>query len=321
MILKKTKLGLTFDILEDYKIFMNIYKLALFIPFLFIMACSASYEEIREINIGKPKTFQEHVFFNYQQKANFEAKEMHDWNSAKLYSEKALRAQRGENIYPEQISYWKLPFDKVKDIKVGYFNLLNIYDEALLIDPKNLAIAISSLDCWAEQEEEKWQTWDIKDCKNNFHSAMHEIYNKISLENNKKESLKEKSKELQKNESNLTIVTQNDKKEIMQIIYFDFDNFILSEVSKKTLTNFLDKNKNDLSRYIIFGHTDTKGTKTYNLNLSFKRAEAVRAILLNEGISEKNVSILGKGENQLAVSTPDETKHPANRRAEIKILN
>ena len=61
--------------------------------------------------------------------------------------------------------------------------------------------------------------------------------------------------------------------------------------------------------------------KTYNLNLSFKRAEAVRAILLNEGISEKNVSILGKGENQLAVSTPDETKHPANRRAEIKILN
>ena len=114
MILKKTKLGLTFDILEDYKIFMNIYKLALFIPFLFIMACSASYEEIREINIGKPKTFQEHVFFNYQQKANFEAEEMHDWNSAKLYSEKALRAQRGENIYPEQISYWKLPLDKVK---------------------------------------------------------------------------------------------------------------------------------------------------------------------------------------------------------------
>ena len=28
-----------------------------------------------------------------------------------------------------------------------------------------------------------------------------------------------------------------------------------------------------------------------------------------------------KGENQLAVATPDETKHPANRRAEIKILN
>jgi len=285
------------------------------------MACSSSYEEVRQINLNEPSSFQDHLFFNYQQKANFEAKKMHDWNSAKLYSEKALRAQNGENIYPEKISYWKLPADRVKDIKVGYVNLLNIYDEALFIDPKNLAKAISSLDCWAEQEEEKWQTWDIKDCKNNFHYAMHQIYDNISTKNNKKESLKKNNQEIKKSESNVTIITQNDKKEIMQIIYFDFDNFKLSEVSKKTLINFLDKNKNYLSRYIIFGHTDTKGTKTYNLNLSFKRAEAVREILLNEGISEKNLTILGKGENQLAVSTADETKHPANRRAEIKILN
>ena len=164
-----SKLGLTFDILEVYKVFVNIYKLFLFIPILFIMACSASYEEVKKINLGEPKTFQEHLFYNYQQKANFEAKEMHDWNSAKLYSEKALKAQTGEKIYPEKISKWKLSSDKIKDIKIGYFNLLNIYEEALLIDPKNLAKAISSLDCWAEQEEEEWQIWDIDKCKNDFH--------------------------------------------------------------------------------------------------------------------------------------------------------
>ena len=107
----------------------------------------------------------------------------------------------------------------------------------------------------------------------------------------------------------------------MQIIYFDFDDSTLSQVSKNTLINFLENNKKDLSKYIILGHTDTKGSNNYNLNLSFKRAKAVKNILLNQGISEKDVSILGKGENQLAVSTPDETKHPANRRAEVKILN
>ena len=63
---------------------------------------------------------------------------MHDWNSAKLYSEKVLKALDGNNIYPEQISYWKLPFDKVKDITLGYNNLLNIYDEALLMIQKIL---------------------------------------------------------------------------------------------------------------------------------------------------------------------------------------
>ena len=106
----------------------------------------------------------------------------------------------------------------------------------------------------------------------------------------------------------------------MQIIYFDFDNSKLSEVSKNTLFNFLNKNKKKLSRYIIFGHTDTKGSSKYNMNLSIKRAESVKEVLLDQGIARDDISILGKGENELAINTPDNTKHPANRRAEVKIL-
>jgi len=282
------------------------------------MACSASYKKVKNIDASNPKTFQEHLLFNYQKNASFEADKMHDWNSAKLYSEKALRALDGKNIYPEVINYWQIPLDRIIDIRSGYNNLLSIYDEAILKDPINLAKAISSLDCWAEQEEEQWQAWDIDKCKNDFHTAMHNIYKIISDEINKQE-VKEEEKE--KNNSDVIIVTQNNKKEVIQIIYFDFDYSELSQVSKNTLINFLNNNKTYLSRYIILGHTDTKGTTDYNLHLSIKRAETVKKILLNQGISEKNISILGNGENQLAVSTPDETKHPANRRAEIKIVN
>ena len=49
---------------------------------------------------------------------------MHDWNSTKLYSEKALRALDWENIYPEEITYWKLPTEIAKDISSSYNNLL-----------------------------------------------------------------------------------------------------------------------------------------------------------------------------------------------------
>ena len=83
----------------------------------------------------------------------------------------------------------------------------------------------------------------------------------------------------------------------------------------------MDKNKQKLSKYIIYGHTDTKGTSNYNMKLSIKRAESVKEILLKQGISNDDISILGKGENALAINTPDDTKHPANRRAEVKILN
>ena len=299
---------------------MSFIKLFFILPILFIMGCSAAYEKVKELDTTNPKTFKQYLLYNYQKNASFEAEEMHDWNSAKLYSEKALKALNGENIYPEQITNWNLSKEKATDISLGYNNLLAVYDEAIITDPKNLAKAITSLDCWAEQEEEKWQTWDIEKCKNDFHISMHKIYKNLSNKND----LKENKKQNQKKDgikNNITIVTQNEKEEVMQIIYFDFDDFSLSEVSKITLTNFINKNKIDLSRYIIIGHTDTKGRSNYNLKLSLQRAEAIKNILVNIGISDKNISVLGKGESNLAVYTPDDTKHPANRRAEIKILN
>ena len=301
---------------------MNASKLILLLPLFFLMACSAAYEQVKEMDTKNPKNFKEHLLYNYKINASFEAEEMHDWNSAKLYSEKALRALSGENIYPEKITYWKLPIEIVKDIRSGYNNLLSIYDEAIIKDPKNLAKAISSLDCWAEQEEEKWQTWDIDKCKNDFHTAMHDIYNLLTEEDEQAEVAEVIEQEGEEDDTpQVVIVTENQKKEVMQIIYFDFDNSRLSEVSKNTLFDFLDKNKNQLSRYIIFGHTDTKGANKYNMELSIKRAKSVKQALLDHGIIPDAISTLGKGENELAIDTPDDTKHPANRRAEVKILN
>ena len=301
---------------------MKALNLILIIPLFFLMACSAAYDQVKEMDIKNPNTFQQHLLNNYKINASFEAEEMHDWNSAKLYSEKALRAFSGENIYPEEITYWKLPTEIAKDISSSYNNLLSIYDEAIIKNPKNLAKAISSLDCWTEQEEEKWQTWDIDKCKNDFHSAMHDIYNLLTSDDEQEEIAKVIDQETEKDDSpQVVIVTENENKEVMQIIYFDFDNSKLSEVSRNTLFNFLDKNKKKLSRYIIFGHTDTKGSSQYNMKLSIKRAESVKEVLLDQGIAPDDISILGKGENELAIDTPDNTKHPANRRAEVKILN
>ena len=110
---------------------MNLIKLSFILPLLFLMACSSAYEKVKKIDSGNPNTFHQHLLSNYQQNASFEAEEMHDWNSAKLYSEKALRAMNGENIYPEKVTYWKIPEDKLKEIKIGYDNLTSIYEEAI----------------------------------------------------------------------------------------------------------------------------------------------------------------------------------------------
>ncbi len=289
---------------------------------IFLTGCSASYKELSTMETNKPRNFQEQLLYEYKKRATFEAEEMHDWSSAKLYSEKALKSLETDKIYPEEISYWKLPEENISEIRIAYDNLMTIYKDAKKIDPFNLARAISSLDCWSEQQEENWQTWDISSCKNDFLNAMHNIYNKISTQDNVQETANNKDKNLEnQTKDEVTIVTKNENEELMQIIYFDFDQFNLSEVSKEKIIKFLNNYGSIINEYLVVGHTDTKGTNKYNLSLSVKRAEVVKEILINYGINQSSIKILGRGEESLAVNTPDDTKQPANRRVEIKKTN
>ena len=288
---------------------------------IFLGGCSASYKQLSKMESIEPKNFQEHLLSEYKKRASFEAEEMHDWNSAKLYSEKALKSLETDEIYPEEISYWKIPEENINEIKIAYENLMTIYKDAKNIDPINLARAISSLDCWSEQQEENWQTWDINSCKNDFLNAMHNIYEKISTQENEQENTNKNNNLENETKDEVTIVTKNENKELMQIIYFDFDQFNLSEVSKDKIKKFLNNYGSVINEYLVVGHTDTKGTNKYNLSLSIKRAEVVKEILINYGINQNSIKILGKGEESLAVNTPDDTKQPANRRVEIKKTN
>ena len=301
----------------------NCNKLLLIFTFIFLYSCSASYEKLNNSNFSPPDNFSQHLFDMYKEKANFEAEKMHDWNSAKLYSEKALEAAKGGKIEPENFNYWKIPKEHQNQIKLAYDNLMSIYESALIHDPYNLANAISSLDCWSEQQEENWQTWDINNCKDSFLESMHKIYKNLAKnEKVEKENSKEKSYENDiEIESNATLVTEDINSNILQIIYFDFDKSELSSISKKEIKKFLEKYENVISKFLIVGHTDTKGTKEYNYKLSIERANVVKNLLIDIGIKEENIKILGKGEIDLNIKTNDEVPHPANRRAEISPIN
>ena len=300
-------------------------KIILPLSFLFLFSCSASYEKLSKESFNPPTSLSKHLMEAYKTKADFEAQEMHDWNSAKLYAEKALGAADAKDILPEKISYWVIPADKQSELNKAYNNLMTVYKEALLLDPFNLAKAISSLDCWAEQQEENWQTWDIDQCRNDFLSAMHEIFG--SLEKEEGISTKQKiNNEISKLDDSViddsvSIVTKNSENKILQIIYFDFDKSKLSDVSIEEIKNFINANKKTIKKFIVVGHTDTMGTKKYNKVLSLERAEVVQKVLTELGIEKNNIHILGKGEDNLRVQTADEVKHPANRRAEISPLN
>jgi len=294
----------------------KIRKFILILTLFFVISCSASYEKINKNSFNPPDELSKYLYNAYKQKAKFEAEKMHDWNSAKLYSEKALDAIDGIKILPQKISYWKILPHKRLDLIKGYNNLIKVYDDSISLDPFNLSQAISSLDCWSEQQEENWQTLDIEKCRDDYLKAMHSIYKKLDANKNFL-----KIKDNRNNDGSNNLLIENSNIDILQIIYFDFNKYNLSTVSKNEIEKFISKNKEIIKKYIIIGHTDTVGSKEYNLQLSINRANQVKKILLELGIKSQNIKILGKGESQLSLKTEDDTPHPANRRAEISPLN
>ncbi|MBI5900260.1 MAG: OmpA family protein [Rhodocyclales bacterium] len=80
---------------------------------------------------------------------------------------------------------------------------------------------------------------------------------------------------------------------------------------------------------IAVGHADRFGTDAYNLKLSEKRAEAVKAYLVSKGVEPNRVYTEGKGKKQ-PVTKPDQCKGPKSkkvidclqpdRRVEIEVI-
>ena len=73
-------------------------------------------------------------------------------------------------------------------------------------------------------------------------------------------------------------------------------------------------------RVSIEGHTDSTGSEGFNLELSQRRAEAVRDALIDRGVSGRRLEAVGLGEAYPIASNDTDAGRRQNRRVEIIIL-
>lgn len=69
------------------------------------------------------------------------------------------------------------------------------------------------------------------------------------------------------------------------------------------------------SRFLLEGHTDATGSWTYNKGLSERRAQAVAAYLVSQGVAPERLIVLGYSWNRLLPGLP--VNDPRHRRVEI----
>ena len=67
------------------------------------------------------------------------------------------------------------------------------------------------------------------------------------------------------------------------------------------------------------GHTDTSGSKEYNVTLSRQRADAVKMLLIKQGIDANTISVTSHGKENPLIPTKDNVVEPKNRRVEVVI--
>ncbi len=104
-------------------------------------------------------------------------------------------------------------------------------------------------------------------------------------------------------------------------IYFDFDKTTLKSESFVELNKVVDFLQRNSSVAIeISGHTDSKGSDTYNLNLSQGRSQSVVDYLISQGIDASRLQAQGYGESKPIDTNDTDAGRANNRRVEFTVL-
>jgi outer membrane protein OmpA-like peptidoglycan-associated protein len=69
----------------------------------------------------------------------------------------------------------------------------------------------------------------------------------------------------------------------------------------------------------IEGHTDSTGSESYNMDLSRRRAESVRNLMLQRGVASSRMQVVAYGETLPVASNQTAAGRQMNRRVEIKV--
>jgi OOP family OmpA-OmpF porin len=102
------------------------------------------------------------------------------------------------------------------------------------------------------------------------------------------------------------------------LVFFDWDKYNLTPRALNIISQAAaDSKTNSTTTIQVSGYTDTSGTPHYNEGLSWRRAKAVAAQLVADGVPETEIETHGYGETHLLVPTGPGVREPQNRRVEI----
>lgn len=104
---------------------------------------------------------------------------------------------------------------------------------------------------------------------------------------------------------------------ILFTTHFAFGTARLSEADEQALLNVL--REFEQQRLFVVGFTDSVGPQDFNDWLAVRRAQSVKAYLVEHGLNANDIEVSGRGKCCYLQSNDTTTDRAANRRAEIRL--
>ena len=102
------------------------------------------------------------------------------------------------------------------------------------------------------------------------------------------------------------------------LVFFDWNSAVVGPSGKEVIKVAADAFRAGAPVTVqVTGFTDTSGSADYNQRLSVRRANAVAAVMVQDGVPQNVLMVTGRGQNDLRVPTADGVREAQNRRVEI----
>lgn len=226
-----------------------------------------------------------------------------DFAASEHFAQKAQAAAAGQVVAPDTIQEQGRAVKKNGELTEAREHLMAAMDrQAATKIPDEAARAQVAYDCWLSEArdpsqavESKWLEKKVRNCRTDFYSAMASVDAATKLAGQ---------------------YVAHDK----YVVYFDSDSANISDEGMKTLLEAADIAREDHVVHInITANADRTGTAQHNQMLSERRAEAVRRILVENGVARNLIIAEGRGENDPQVATADGIAEQENRSAIITL--
>lgn len=235
----------------------------------------------------------------------------YDFSGSERFARKSMQAARGEPVAPDS------PGDKgLRPVKLNneLVSARQRMVSALQITPAPApalaARAQGAYDCWLDEAadpiyavEGDWLNSKVQNCRRDFDAAMTELERRPTATSTPPAA---------------AVPAARPAGAQQLLVFFDFDRSDLTPEAQSVIRTAANNvRQGGVARIQVVGHADRSGSDAYNMALSSRRANAVRAALIRAGVPQNQITTEARGETQPLVPTADGAREPQNRRAEI----